>query len=250
MPGPVSILPAIVLGHTDYGERDRIVRIINPELGVVAALARSARASRKRFGGALEPGNKLQAHLRRGRGTLWHLERVELEDGRLGTRRDLVRLTLLAYCCEVVGRLAQEQQAEPRFFGLLDMAALLLDAMTDAPSTTWRLGFEAKALTFAGLAPVLDRCRVCGLPPESPMRFDPVAGGAAHEHCEGSAGTRVSVAWLEAAEAARRTPLRDLIDVEDVHGPPWLLAASIEAQVGRGLQSRTVLAQLLPPEGP
>lgn len=247
MPAPPAIGPAIVLARSDYGERDRIVRLLSPELGVVAALARNARGSRRRFGAALDPGTQVSAHLRRGRGSLWHLERAEVLDGRMGARTDLVRLTLLAWCCEIALRLAPEEQPEPRLYGLLDMACLLLDAVTEAPASAWRAAYAAKALTFVGLAPVLDRCRICGLPPDGELRFDPVAGGAAHSHCEGSAGLPVSVEWLAAAEAARRTPLRDLVDTELPPGPPHALTACIEAHLGRPLQAGLVLAQV---EGP
>ena len=75
--------------------------------------------------------------------------------------------------------------------------------MTAPPGAAWKVAYEAKALTFAGLAPALVACRVCGLPAEPPMRYDPVAGGAAHSHCEGSGGSEVSVAWLEAVEQGR-----------------------------------------------
>ena len=236
--------PAIVVGRTDYGERDRIVRLLSPHHGRVSALARNARGSKRRFAGALGTGARIDAHLRAGRGTLWHLDRAELLDGHLGVRNDLDRLGLLAYACELCGALAREHHAEPRLYGLLELALVLLDAMTAPPGEAWRIGLETKALTFAGLAPILDRCRVCGAPPEEPMRFDPASGGAAHTHCEGSGGRRAPVDWLAAAELARRTSLRELIDTPMPPGPTWAVAEAVEAHLGRALQSRGVLRSL------
>lgn len=240
-------LPAIVVGAVDYGDTDRIVRLMTPELGKLPVLARRARADRKRYGGALDTGNLVQITARPGRGALWRLDRAKLLDGREHARTDLSRLALLAYACELVGALAREQYAEPRLYGLLEMTLLLLDAMTGPPTEAFRLGLEAKALTFAGLTPALTRCAVCGEALEDRMRFRPADGGAAHARCA-SGGDAVSPAWLEAVEAARRTPLRELVDVELPPGPVWALSDAVQAHLGRALKSRRVLASLLPAE--
>lgn len=240
--------PAIVLGHVDFGDRDRIVRILSPDHGRVACLARGARGSRRRFAGALDLGNRIQATLRPGRGELWHLDGAALLDGRTGARQDLLRLSLLAYAVDLCGGLAREHQPEPRLYGLLDMACLLLDAMTAAPGAAFRAGLEAKALTFAGLAPTLSRCAVCGeeLLPGDELAFDPHKGGATHRACAPGLPP-LSAAWTTAVEAARRAPLRDLIDLPLPPGPAWALAEMVEGHLGRALQSRRLLASLLDP---
>lgn len=245
MSAPVSQEPAIVVGHLDYRERDRIVRLLTPGLGRVSCLARNARGSRRRFGGALDIGNKVQAGLRPGRGDLWHVDEAELLEGRSGARQDLLRLTLLAYACELCGGLAREHQPEPRLFGLLDMTALLLDAMSGPPGAAFRAGLEAKALTFAGLAPALDRCVACGelLLPGQPVALDVHKGGALHLSCAPGLPA-LDPTWLLAVEHARRTPLRELVDAPLPPGPAWALAEAVEAWLGRPLLSRRVLAPL------
>ncbi|HMV65631.1 MAG TPA: recombination protein O N-terminal domain-containing protein, partial [Myxococcota bacterium] len=50
------MLDAIVLGHQAIGEADRVVRLLVAGRGRVDAVARGARGSRRRFGGALEAG--------------------------------------------------------------------------------------------------------------------------------------------------------------------------------------------------
>lgn len=239
---------AIVLSGMDYGERDRIVRLLTPELGRISTLARRARSDRRRFGGSLDTGNLVAVKVRPGRGDLWTMEEAKLRDGREGARTDLVRLTLLAYACELCGGLAREAHPEPRLYGLLDMATLLLDAMTDPPGEAFRVGLEAKALTFAGLAPALATCAHCGEPPDGPMRFHAAGAGAAHGRCE-ALGQPVSPAWLAAVEHARRTPLRELVDAPLPPGPGWALSDAVQAHLGRALKSRRVLASLLPDAG-
>ncbi len=246
MSAPVT-QPAIVVGSVDYGESDRIVRLMTPDLGRLAVLAKRARADRRRYGGALDTGNLVEVVARPGRGSLWRLDRAKLLDGREHARTDLSRLALLAYSCELVGALAREEHAEPRLYGLLETALLLLDAMTAPPAEGFRVGLEAKALTFAGLTPALTRCAVCGEPVEERMRFRPADGGAAHPRCA-TGGDAVSQPWLAAIEAARRTPLRELVDARLPTGPAWVLSDAVQAHLGRALKSRGVLVALLPDE--
>ncbi len=234
---------AIVVGIQDYKEADRIVRLLIPENGRISALARSARSSTKRFGGALDIGNRIDVTLRPPRSAdgWWFIDSATLQDGRPHVRTDLDRLALLAYCIDVCGQLAREDHAEPKLFGLLDMAISLLDAMSDTPSTLFRLGLEAKALTFAGVGPQLMACVNCGEALDGRLALSPA--GAHHAQCSDSS-IEVSLPWLTTVEHARRTPLRDSIDTAIPPGPVWALAEAIEAHLGRGLRSRSVLATL------
>ena len=234
---------AIVVGLQDHKEADRIVRLLIPENGRITALARSAKRSTKRFGGALDIGNKLEATLRPPKNSSgwWGLDSANLEDGRPHIRSDLERLSLLAYCTEVCGQLARESHPEPKLFGLLDMALSLLDAMTEPPSTAFRLGLETKALTFAGVGPELRTCVACGNPIDDPATLSPQ--GASHLGC-GLPGTRAPTDWLFAVESCRRTPLRETIDKTIPEGPIWAFAEAIEAHLGRRLRSRSILATL------
>lgn len=234
-----------MVGHSDYGESDRIVRLLTPEHGRVSALARAARRSTKRFGGALDPGSRVDAALRPGSGSLWHLDEAALIDGRLGARRDLGLVGLLGYATELCAGLAREHHSEPRLFGLLDMAGLLLGAMSGPPGALFRLALEAKALTFAGFQPALDRCAICDLAIEDPMMFSPVGGGAVHLACAASGGVHVSLDWLVQVERARRTPLKELIDVPAPAGPAWALSDAVTAHLGQPLRSRAVLDALM-----
>lgn len=243
--GEATRLQAIVVGHVDLGERDRILRLLCAEHGRLSAVARGLRGSTRRFGGSLDTGNKVELVLHPGRDELWTIDEAQLIDGRSGVRQDLVRLTLLAHVCELCAALAREGQAEPRLYGLLDMAATLLDAMTAPPGRAFRVAVEAKALSFAGLAPSLDRCPACGQAPADPMCFLVDRGGGVHLHC-GAGGPPVDAAWLQAVERARRTPLKELVDAKLPPGPDQVLAEMIEAHSHRELRARRVLQALEP----
>ena len=234
---------AVVVGHRDYRESDRIVLLLTPGRGRVDALARGARKSRRRFAGALDVGNHLAIMVKRGRGTLDFLESADLIDARLHLRSDLDRITLATFACELCSRPARADHPEPKLFGLLQTALVVLDAMDGAPAPGFRAGLSTKAATFTGLRPHLVDCAVCGEPATDAMGWRPLAGGAVHRECD-PAAPLVDLAWLRAVEQARRTPLRELVDVVLPAGPVASLSHAIEDQVGKPFQSRVLLDQL------
>ncbi len=231
-----------MLGIVNYGERDRIVRLLTPAHGRLSALARGARGSRRRFRGVIDLGNRLSVMLRRGRGELWHLQEADLVSARLGLREDLLPLGLAAYGCELVGAFAREQHPEPRLFGLLEVFLTVMDAATAPPRGMFRAGLEVKALTCAGFAPVLQTCVRCGESLAGPCLFSSESGGGLHEGC--GSGEPVDAGFLAALEHARRTRLLELLDLDLPPGPPWLLARFAENQLQRGLKSRKWLQSL------
>jgi recombinational DNA repair protein (RecF pathway) len=141
----------------------------------------------------------------------------------------------LSYGCELLGALSDRGLESTRGVKLLEvwLACLEEDVAPDAAS---RLALEAKALTFAGLAPALVQCPVCGQPLVDDVRFDMDAGGGVHAWC--GSGESVLASSLEVLERLRRTPLRETpgIDVPDT--VRWLLGRFIEYQVRAGLRSR------------
>lgn len=243
-------IDAILISKQDYRDNDLIVKLLTAERGKISAIARSARASRRRFGGALDYGNLLRATLKPGKGELWTLVEVSLQNNRPSVRAALERVALLGYACEAVSALARVDQPEPQLFGLLSVAGLLLEQSPRPPLAMFRMGLEAKALTFAGLTPMLRQCIEClgplDGPPGPPYTYDPQRGGGLHEACDQDGGRRVSLKWLAAVEAARRTPLKQLVAARPPAGPQWALAETIEAHAEKPLRSRSVLASLHP----
>ena len=243
-------LEAILISRQDYRDNDLIVRLLTAEQGQVHAVARSAKASRRRFGGALDYGNHLRAMLKPGKGELWTLVEVKLLNNRPAIRTDLERVAMLGYACEAISALARTDHPEPQLYGLLNVACLLLEGAPRPPGAMFRLGLEAKALTFSGLTPMLTRCLECmgpiDGPPGPPLSYDPQRGGALHGACDKVGGRSVSLKWLLGIEAARRTPLKQLVAARPPAGPSFALAETIEAHTERVLRSRNVLASLHP----
>ncbi len=233
----------IVVGRQDLGESDRILRLLTPDAGRVSVVARGARTARSRWA-ELDVGTRATVHLRPGRGDLEVLVSADVADARVRLRGTLENLTLALHACELIGGLARTAQPEPRLYGLLEMALTLLDAMDGPTGDAFRAGLETKALSFAGFAPVLDACVVCRGPLEPNMLLLVTSASARHAACarpdEGQA-VPVTGAYCAALEAARRAPLRDLVDTTLPAGPRDAVARGVEHQLGHALHARIVL---------
>lgn len=225
----------MVVGRQDLGDSDRIVRVLTAR-GVVDVVARAARASRRRFGGALEVGTRLRAWIQRSRGSLPWLAEVEVEAVPRRARDAYDRLVLLGYGAEVVSALGERGEDDRLLRLLLSWLDRLEDERDLGPSS--RVSLEVKALTFAGLAPVLVRCAACGGELDAEMAFSNEAGGAVHVRC--GTGARVSAEGLLWMEALRRTPLAEAERGISPVDARWLAADFIEAQIGRALRARAL----------
>lgn len=198
-----SSFDALVVGGVDYGEADRVVHLLT-RTGRVEAFAPSARKSRRRFGGALQPFTTVRAEVGRrkagsGLATLVSAEILRL---RLGLAGDLERLALAGYAAELGFRLAPEG-LPTELPGLVEG---LLEALLVSPaSRAARRAFELRVLAELGYRPCLDGCVVCDLP----ARFlDLERGGLLCDVHRGRAreiGPKTR-AWLVACLVSGETP--------------------------------------------
>lgn len=229
---------AVVVGATDLGESDRLVRLLTPDLGRLSVVARRARASKRRFGGVLDPGTRLTVQVSRRRSGLPVLDQADRRGGPDVARTDYDRIALLGYGCELCAGLAPEEARAAKLFRLLEVWLELLEGPV-RPGQAARLALEAKALTFAGLTPALAHCAACGAPIDDPATFDAEGGGAHHARC--GAGASIGAAQLVELEALRRTPLAEVVSHRLSLDRPWLLSDAVQHQLGRQLASRALL---------
>jgi len=170
-----AVLKCVVLGVVDTGESDRVVSLFSEDRGRLSAFAAHARKSTRRFGGALEPFTLLNAAVCERRGELYRFERAEILEPFTGIRGDLSDIARAGYACELVRELCREREPHPELFGELVDLLFRLSRRTSTPEDL--LGFELRALAWAGLRPTLDACAGCGNPPSALDRFDADMGG-------------------------------------------------------------------------
>lgn len=186
---------AYVLRRTPYGDADLIVALFTRDLGQVGALARSARASRRRFGGHLEPLHTLEVQLD---------EVAGAELLRLGEARIVVpRPHLLEHLrgMEAAGRFltwlrhaAPERTPEPLLWQLVESCLDELDASARGeavhrggqperatlPSPTLTLASHGlRLLAASGWRLELEHCVLSGArcPEGKAAMIDPERGG-------------------------------------------------------------------------
>jgi len=152
---------AYVLGTHELGEADLIVTLLAEHAGRVRGVAPSARKSRRRFGGALEPMTRVRAAWVEKEGRELHrIESLELARSFATMQAEPAVHAACAVFCELGAAIAREGEADPNTFRLLGAVLEALEEGLD-PWIAVRY-FEFWLLRLHGLLPDLSRCSACG----------------------------------------------------------------------------------------
>ncbi len=149
-----TVATVVHIGHT--GDSHRMVELLTQEHGRLTAIARGARASKKRFAGILDLFATLSVQLQHS-GAGWSLVAADACKLRLGIRRNLDAIVRASMFCQCVRSLAAPQQQASHLLDLLNEALDVLDGGGVADSAH----YYPRLLAVAGLLP--ERyCHVCG----------------------------------------------------------------------------------------
>lgn len=175
------------MARVAYGESDLVVTLLTEDIGRVSALARGARRSSKRFGGALEPMHTLRVSLdERPRAELAVLREAALDQPRSGLTRDLESLQAAGKALSWLRRAAPPRTPEPEAWSATLRFLDLLDR--DPGRQQERLvTFGMQLLEAFGWGLDLSRCVRCGkvCPPEQTALVSPERGGLVCRSCGG-----------------------------------------------------------------
>jgi DNA repair protein RecO (recombination protein O) len=188
---------ALLLRRVEYGEADLVLTLLTQKLGKVSALARGARKSSKRFGGALEPMHTLAVELDERPGAeLFTLLEAKLKVPRAKILGSLQAMEAAGKALSWARRAAPPRTPEPAPYAVL---STLLDRLAEAPSAEQ----SSMALAEAGLQLLsafgwgidLERCVRCGrqAEPQQSASVDAARGGLVCRSC-GGARLRISAA--------------------------------------------------------
>lgn len=172
---------AIVLGHIEYGEADRILKLFTFERGKITAIAKGVRKIRSRKAGHLEPFTRASLYLAKGR-NMDIVTQAETVDSYMGLRQDLEKVALAAYVVEVVDRFTYEEGQNTSMFRLLADTLSRLETQRN-PATVVHY-YEVRLLDLLGFRPQLFECVDCGKPilPQDQF-FSPLVGGVVCPQC-------------------------------------------------------------------
>ena len=178
---------ALILRSIDFGESDRILHLLVPEIGRLPVIAKGARRSVRRFSGTLDLFNhvKVQIDLRRPT-SLARLDQASLIDPFIAIRGETARFALGCYLLELFDRLAPERGVRADTQRLFSFALGALRMVAErAPDPRLRTLIELRALDALGLRPELSRCVRCGSTPagRGPVGFHVADGGVVCDRC-------------------------------------------------------------------
>ncbi len=164
----------LVVRESIVGENDRLVTVLTREQGVLRAFARRAKQSRSRQ----LSSTQLLCY---SRFTIYHArDKYIIDDAQpiavfFDLRKDLERLSLAQYFCELACALAPEQAAAGDFLRLV-LNALHFLSKGLRPNGLLKSVVEMRMLSLAGYMPNLVACTQCGCYEAQEMLFLPLDG--------------------------------------------------------------------------
>jgi len=155
-----ELTEAFLLRATPYGEADLVVALLSRRWGRVSALAKGARKSRRRFGGALDYFHLLRAEVRPGRAGLGRLLGVELLCPYARLRESVEAYWTGSHVLEVARLGSREGDADEALFRLVEASLTALDRGAE-PGSLGRV-FQTRALAVLGFQLPTETCPSCG----------------------------------------------------------------------------------------
>lgn len=193
----------------------------------MSLLARGARRSRRRFGGALEPYCVLRAEVGSGRGELGRLAQAQVSRPFPGILKDLRKMLAAGAACELLQKAVPPREPDARLF---ETAVAFLEALdgVEVGREELLLAFRVRLMALVGFAPGLDVCADCGTraPEGQAAAFDPHRGAVV---CQGCGGAPILLS------GGTRRRLRSAVGRSWTEQPPW--SEREREQAGRAVEA-------------
>jgi DNA repair protein RecO (recombination protein O) len=242
---------AVILKVTDYAEFDRIVSFYTRDHGRLRGIAKGAKRSQKRFGGALEPftHNEVDCFEREGHG-LARLENCRIINTFPAISQDIKKIAYGHYLLELVNTLTPEREKHPEIFDLL---LFFLNLLSSKPPREDILRiFEMRLTALLGYQPQLLQCVSCGRKyvPEVAYRFSVNKGGILCSVChkESTAYPCLSHGTIKIFQQAQQLSLEKLNRIHfsaAAHGEGKLIMLQfLEYHIGKRPKSLEFIEQL------
>lgn len=151
---------AIVLRTYPLRESDLLVTLFTRAEGKVKGVAKAAKRSKRRFGGALEPLTYVRAYFEdRERQELTRLDSCDVLLSPLATEVSYPRAVALGHVAEVLDELLPDREANDTIFRLARSVLISLQGPAIWMPLTY---FDLWTVRLVGFLPELSECIVCG----------------------------------------------------------------------------------------
>jgi DNA repair protein RecO (recombination protein O) len=197
---------ALVLRTYPFHEADLLVTLFTRSEGKVKGVAKSAKRSKRRFGGALEPLTHVTAHWEdKEKQELARLDSFDVIASPLAAKVSYPRLLALEYVSEVIDELLPDREPNDAIFRLaLSVIGQLQSEAVWMPLTY----FDLWIVRLIGLLPELSHCLKCGaMLNGSQAYFHPLADGLLCVRDKKLASTEMSSESRALAAEMFRSPI-------------------------------------------
>src|SRR5213592_1924530 len=241
---PLKESEAIVLRAYPFRESDLLVTLFTRLEGKVRGVARAAKKSRRRFGGALEPLTYVKlTYEDRERLELVRLDACEVLESPLTSEVTYPRAVALGHVAELLDELLPDREANDAVFRLaLSVVAALRGADVWMPITY----FDLWMTRLMGYLPDFSECIICGRPLNGHRAFFHVlADGLMCKDDKRLASSEMSSPSRAIAAQMLRAP------VENFAGEPWTKASAADLRkflmhtLQRHIEKKLVTAGML-----
>lgn len=170
----------VVLGRTIVGEKDAIIKILTPSLGVVSASAKGVKNMKSKLSAGARPFCFSEFLLRQEKGRFIVASCVPKE-GFYGLSSNIERLSFATYIAELTEKFSPSPEDAKTILPLV-LNTLYLFANTSKNPELVKCVFELRMLSLLGFGPELDECSRCG-ETEKLSYFSSAEGGTVCRTC-------------------------------------------------------------------
>lgn len=247
----------IVLKKTEYGDHDLIITFYTRSLGRVSVIAKNAKKSVRRFGGALDSFSvmNIECSRQKRRNGLPVLCSVDLTNPFSRIRTNALHTGYASYWVEIINSWMEEGKEQEDIYRLLFYVLETLNSGT-LETSVLSLLFQIRFMSLSGFSPDLARCGICSQPidelPQQTLLFDLPEGRLVCEACSKktavrngivvSKGTLKQLHWINTKDINRVERMRfsDLA----INEGERLLELFIPFHLGREMKSLGVLRRI------
>jgi DNA repair protein RecO (recombination protein O) len=235
---------ALILRTYPFHEADLLVTLFTRTEGKIRGVAKAAKRSKRRFGGALEPLTHVLAHWEeKEKQELARLDSCEIIASPLVAELTYPRVVALSYVAEVIDQLLPDREPSDDIFRLALSVVKHLEAGPVWMPLTY---FDLWIVRLIGLLPDLSHCAACGVALNGTRAyFHALADGLLCPRDKRLASSEMSAESRTVAAQMFRAPL------ESFDGAPWSrqrgadLRKFLSQRIQRHIEKTLVTAAML-----
>jgi DNA repair protein RecO (recombination protein O) len=235
---------ALILRTYPFHEADLLVNLFTRTEGKIRGVAKAAKRSKRRFGGALEPLTYVLAHWEeKEKQELVRLDSCDILASPLIAEMTYPRVVALSYVAEVIDQLLPDREPSDDIFRL---ALAVVKRLESGPVWMPLTYFDLWIVRLIGVLPDLSHCTACGTTLNgSRAYFHALADGLLCARDKRLAGSEMSPESRALAAEMFHAPL------ESFGGTPWPrqrgadLRKFLSQRIQRHIEKKLVTAVML-----